>query len=66
MVAVLLTMAVAWLVLSVLTTVVCTLIARGGLREDGRRGYLDEQPAWRDAAPLPAGRDVPRPRVTSG
>ncbi len=38
----LLTLTVAWLVLSLPATVVCVLVARGGLREDGRRGYLGD------------------------
>ena len=39
---VLLTLVVAWLVLSALATVVCSLVTRGGLREDRTRGYLPD------------------------
>jgi hypothetical protein len=40
---VVLTVVVVWLVLSVVTTVACALVTRGGLEEDGRRGYLDDE-----------------------
>jgi hypothetical protein len=61
--AVVLTVIVAWLVLSALTTVAWTLLARGGLREDLRRGRLDD-----DLARVHADADderesaLPRPR----
>jgi hypothetical protein len=32
----------AWLLLSVVTTVACAALARGGLREDRARGYAPE------------------------
>ena len=52
--AVVLTVIAAWLVLAALVAVGCALVARGGLREDRRRGYLGEA----DAA-----RPVPRTRT---
>jgi hypothetical protein len=35
-----LTAVAAWIVLSVLMTVVCTAVVRGGVREDRMRGYV--------------------------
>jgi hypothetical protein len=43
--AVVLTAIAVWLVLSALTTVVWTLVARGGLREDRWRARMDAKPA---------------------
>ena len=62
MTAVVLTVLVAWLVLAALVAGGCALVARGGLREDRRRGYLDED-LERLLAP---DADVPRPRATIG
>ena len=42
---VVLAIAVAWLLLGVLTTVACAALARGGLQEDRARGYEPEQPS---------------------
>jgi hypothetical protein len=68
MIAVVLTVIAAWLVLAALATVACTLITRGGLREDFCRGYLDlELARFFDATPEDGERPgIPRPRVTAG
>ena len=61
--AVVLTVIAAWLVLSILSTVACTLVARGGLEEDGRRGYLDLELAGMLDAEDAARTGFPAPRV---
>jgi hypothetical protein len=48
---VVLTLIGAWLVLGALATVVCTLVARGGLREDRLRGFLVDRPVRPDGTP---------------
>jgi hypothetical protein len=63
---VVLTVIAVWLGLSALATVACALVARSGLREDGRRGYLDKEHArLLDAAPEEDRPRIPRPRVAS-
>jgi hypothetical protein len=37
-----LTALATWFLLSVLMTVVCTAVVRGGLREDRMRGYMSD------------------------
>lgn len=64
MTAVVLTVIAAWLVLAALVTVGCALVTRGGLREDRRRGYVDE-----DLERLLAQDEdvvIPLPRATIG
>ena len=61
--AVLIAVAALWLVLSVLVTAACALVARAGLREDVRRGYLDADLAGLDGSTARVGDPtVPLPR----
>ena len=64
--AVVLTVIAVWLVLSALATVACTLITRGGVREDDRRVSLDSELARLLDGEDDAEPTLPWPRVPTG